>query len=100
MGRPQWTPDMMPTGASNFIGNEPMFRAILQPFTSLSLIACLAISALWVRSFWWMDRIGGADWKRWDGVLSVHGRIQYGRRLDLEKGGRFHFESIFFPIYP
>ena len=72
---------------------SPMRRTALNVVTGLSLLACVAVAALWVRSYWYEDVIG-RSWQEG----SAHFNSYRGRLTGLysnlpDRGATFSFSG-------
>jgi hypothetical protein len=50
-------------------------RRLLNLLTALSLLLCLAVCVLWVRSYFIEDNIFHGTWERGDNIITTKGRI-------------------------
>jgi hypothetical protein len=54
-----------------------MKRRLLNLLTAGSLLVCVALVVLWVRSYWATETLRRADAHRWQSVSVAHGRVMY-----------------------
>jgi hypothetical protein len=66
---------------SRAVDSHRMLRRLFTFFSGISLLLCLTLGGVWVRSYWVSDYVGRGDGTGWVGVLSMSGELR------MERGG-------------
>ena len=70
-----------------------MRRRLLNVLTALSLLLCVAVVALWVRSYRLADSVEWRDSRGWRSVRSARGYVVVGLLVADWSGSREHFHA-------